>query len=173
MTPSQCRAARALLEWTQENLEQRSGVAKKTIADFERGTQIPYPKTIREIELALEAAGVQFIAENGGGAGVRLKEAAPRLVRRRISRFERMASLAISYRGKEYRVSLSTDILDDIDRTNHPSDAAFERSADAHLNLILVRAANAIDAGRADRDGNVLLTANPDFPETGPTARRK
>ena len=59
-------------------LEGRAKVAKKKIADFERGSQIPYERTLHEIELALRAAGVAFIPENGGGAGVRLKEALPR-----------------------------------------------------------------------------------------------
>ena len=37
LSPAQCRAARALLNWTQEDLVRNSKVTKKTIADFERG----------------------------------------------------------------------------------------------------------------------------------------
>jgi len=36
----------------------------------------PYPRTIAAIRAALESAGVEFIAENGGGAGVRLRKGA-------------------------------------------------------------------------------------------------
>lgn len=170
LKPSQCRAARALLGWSQDDLEAKSGVSKKTIADFEREAQIPYDRTLRELELAVEAAGAQLIPENGGGAGVRLKAAVPQLTRKRASRFDRMATVAIRYRNQDFQLRLSTDILDDIDRTNHETDSAFEKSIDAHMNLILLTAAAAIDAGRASEDGTVVLTAD-DFDETAP--RRK
>lgn len=53
-------------------------MAVATIADFEVGRRTPMPRTLAAIRTALEAAGVEFIAENGGGAGVRLrKDAAP------------------------------------------------------------------------------------------------
>lgn len=78
ISAEQCRAARALLAWSQDQLEQASSVAKKTIADFERGARSPYPRTLADIRSALESAGVIFIAENGEGPGVRLrKEAKP------------------------------------------------------------------------------------------------
>ena len=74
MTRLQCRAARELLEWGQDDLEKASRVAKKTIADFERGARTPLPRTLAAIQGALEDAGVEFIPENGGGAGVRLRK---------------------------------------------------------------------------------------------------
>ncbi len=74
MTPSQCRAARALVGMSQDELATRSGVAKRTIASFESDTRQPYPRTVDALRTALEAAGVEFIAENGGGAGVRLQK---------------------------------------------------------------------------------------------------
>jgi transcriptional regulator with XRE-family HTH domain len=48
-----------------------ASVSPDTIARLERGETL-YPRTIAAIRAALEAAGVEFIAENGGGAGVRL-----------------------------------------------------------------------------------------------------
>jgi DNA-binding XRE family transcriptional regulator len=77
ITREQCRAARALLGWTQDQLEaatENGGakVAKKTIADFEVGKRAPYTRTLLDIRRALEGAGVIFIAENGDGPGVRL-----------------------------------------------------------------------------------------------------
>ncbi|WP_339863575.1 helix-turn-helix transcriptional regulator [Paremcibacter congregatus] len=77
MTPIsrlQCRAARSLLDWRQDELEAASNVAKKTIADFERGARTPRPVNLEAIKGALETAGIEFIPENGGGAGVRLKK---------------------------------------------------------------------------------------------------
>lgn len=70
--PEQCRAARALLGWSQDQLSAASKVAKATIANFEAGKRSPYERTLADMRDALEAAGVLFIAENGGGAGVRL-----------------------------------------------------------------------------------------------------
>lgn len=174
LKPSQCRAGRALLGWSQDDLEARSQVSKKTIAEFEREAQIPYGQTLREIELALEAGGVQIISENGGGAGVRLKAAVPHQTRKRASRFDRMAALAVSYRGREYQVQLPTEILDDIDRTSHRTDAALEKSMDDHMNLILLAAAAAIDdrnRNRVDPNGIVMLTNDDFIEETGPRRR--
>lgn len=172
ITPEQCRAARGLLNWSQEELDQRSAVSKKTIVEFEGGGQIPFEKTLRQIELALEAGGVQFIPANGGGAGVRLKVAVPRLVRKRASRFDRLATIAIHYKGAEYKLRLSTDILDDIDRTNYSTDVEYERSIDFHMNQILLTGAAAIDTSRTDDEGLVVLTPD-DFPEVGSPLRKK
>ena len=72
ITPAQCRAARATIGWSQDQLSDAAKVAKKTIADFEGGNRTPYGRTLDAVQAALEAAGMQFIAENGGGAGVRL-----------------------------------------------------------------------------------------------------
>jgi DNA-binding XRE family transcriptional regulator len=74
MTRGQCRAARALLEWNQDQLAETASVSKKTLADFEAGKRTPYDRTLADIRRALEEAGIQFIPENGGGAGVRFKD---------------------------------------------------------------------------------------------------
>lgn len=70
----QCRAARALLEWTQDRLAETASVSKKTIVDFEAGRRTPYDRTIADLVRALESAGIAFIGENGGGAGVRFRD---------------------------------------------------------------------------------------------------
>lgn len=75
ISPDQCRAARGLLGWSQDDLAKQSGVTKKSIADYERGaTTKPQPRTLRDLRSALEAAGIEFIFPNGGGAGVRWRE---------------------------------------------------------------------------------------------------
>jgi transcriptional regulator with XRE-family HTH domain len=72
---AQCRGARGLLGWSQSDLSTASKTATKTIADFERGAREPYQRTLEDVRAALEQAGVEFIAENGGGPGVRLRKA--------------------------------------------------------------------------------------------------
>jgi len=67
---AQCRAARALLDWSQEELAHRASVTKKTIADFERGATRPYARTIAKIIAALTITGLELL--NDGAPGVRL-----------------------------------------------------------------------------------------------------
>lgn len=74
ITPAQCRAARALIEWSRDQLAEASKVALRTIVDFERGAREPRAVTLDAIKRALEAADVIFISENGEGPGVRLKK---------------------------------------------------------------------------------------------------
>lgn len=74
VSPAQCRAARALIGWSQGQLAEASSVAKATIANFEAGKREPYARTLEDLRRALEAAGVEFIPENGGGPGVRLRK---------------------------------------------------------------------------------------------------
>lgn len=74
MQPAQCRAARALIGMSQEDLAAGSAVAKATIAAFELGQRQPYQRTIEALHRALSDAGVVFIDENGEGPGVRLRK---------------------------------------------------------------------------------------------------
>ncbi|WP_229754922.1 helix-turn-helix domain-containing protein [Mameliella alba] len=69
------KAARALLRWSQNDLADASGVSIPTIKRLESATGPLGGRvdTAEAIRAALETAGVEFIAENGGGAGVRLK----------------------------------------------------------------------------------------------------
>jgi hypothetical protein len=73
ISPGQARAARALIGWTQDRLIEATGIPKRTLARFELGDGAPQRRTLVAIRTALEAAGVEFIPENGGGAGVRLR----------------------------------------------------------------------------------------------------
>jgi transcriptional regulator with XRE-family HTH domain len=73
-TPAQVRAARALLAWSREKLSGECGVPMRTLARFEGEEAVPRAATLSAIRAALEAAGVDFIEQNGGGAGVRLSK---------------------------------------------------------------------------------------------------
>jgi transcriptional regulator with XRE-family HTH domain len=76
LTSEQLRAARALLRWEQRNLAEASGVSLPTVKRLETqpGELAAQERTIVELRKALETAGIEFIAENGGGAGVRLRK---------------------------------------------------------------------------------------------------
>ena len=71
---AQCRAARGLLGWSQLDLAKQSGVGTVAIHQLESGASQPRRATLDVIRRAFEMAGVEFIDENGGGVGVRLKK---------------------------------------------------------------------------------------------------
>ena len=74
ITSAQCRAARGLLSWSQQDLADRAGVAIMTIHHFEKEGSEPRRATLEVIKRAFEKAGVEFIDENGGGPGLRLRK---------------------------------------------------------------------------------------------------
>ena len=65
ITPAQCRAARALLNLTQPQLVESSGVSIGTIAHFEREQRSLMRANMDAIQRALEAAGVEFMDDDG------------------------------------------------------------------------------------------------------------
>ena len=75
ISAAQLRAARGLLGLSQAKLAERAGVSSMTVKRAE-GSGSPYPAqgALSAIRSALEDAGCEFIAENGAGAGVRLKK---------------------------------------------------------------------------------------------------
>lgn len=60
ITPEQCRAARALLNWSQPDLAKTANVGQSTITRFECGARTPRASNLAAIQGALEAAGVVF-----------------------------------------------------------------------------------------------------------------
>ena len=73
-TPGQCRAARGLLEITQSQLARAADLGLSTVVDFEKERRQVSLGAVQAIRRALEGAGVEFIDENGGGPGVRLRK---------------------------------------------------------------------------------------------------
>ena len=74
-SPELFRAARALLGISQAELADRAGFSSMTVKRAEgSGSPAPSAATVAAIRAALEAAGVVFMPENGGGAGVRLRK---------------------------------------------------------------------------------------------------
>jgi transcriptional regulator with XRE-family HTH domain len=69
---AQVKMARAALDLGVRDLAKLAKVSANTIARLERGEELR-PATLNAVRGALEAAGVEFIPQNGGGAGVRLK----------------------------------------------------------------------------------------------------
>jgi transcriptional regulator with XRE-family HTH domain len=76
LTSAQIRAARALLRWSADNLAQETSLSVTTIrrAELKESETSLTSANDRAIRQALESAGVEFIDENGGGPGVRLRK---------------------------------------------------------------------------------------------------
>jgi predicted transcriptional regulator len=81
ISPAQCRAGRALLEITQTQLAASAALGLSTVVDYEKERRQVSPESVEAIRRALVRAGVEFIDENGGGVGVRLRKRRLRKVR--------------------------------------------------------------------------------------------
>jgi transcriptional regulator with XRE-family HTH domain len=66
--------ARAALNWTVRDLADATGLHRNTVTNLEIGRYAGDPQTLAIIEQVLLKAGIEFIDENGGGAGVRLRK---------------------------------------------------------------------------------------------------
>ncbi|GAC1046237.1 hypothetical protein thsrh120_62440 [Rhizobium sp. No.120] len=76
ITGAQLRAARAMIRWSAKDLAQAAGIGVATVsrAEIEDGVPSVTSANLKAMQLALETAGIEFIAENGGGVGVRFKK---------------------------------------------------------------------------------------------------
>ncbi|HXY58663.1 MAG TPA: helix-turn-helix transcriptional regulator [Methylocystis sp.] len=72
ITPAQCRAARGLLDWSQQDLADAAKVGNTTICNFEGGRSLPQKSKLAALQGAFERAGVTLVEEDDGGIGVRM-----------------------------------------------------------------------------------------------------
>ena len=72
--PAQCRAARALLEWSEGELAARTLLPPFLVADFERNLRLVSAEAVAAMRFALEDAGIEFVSGGGNARGVILKQ---------------------------------------------------------------------------------------------------
>lgn len=72
LLPATCRAGRALLDWTQEDLAKAAGVCRSTIREFEKEHHALQRASEEAVVEALARAGVELIPSGHHGPGVRL-----------------------------------------------------------------------------------------------------
>ena len=74
ISPAQCRAARGLLDWSQEDLARAAGLSRSTIKDFEAGRHELQRASASQLVQSLMTAGIILLPATGAGlgAGVRL-----------------------------------------------------------------------------------------------------
>jgi transcriptional regulator with XRE-family HTH domain len=78
LTPALCRAARGLLDWTQSELAERSGISRSTIRDYEAARHPAHRATESQLRLAFEHGGVTFVPTADGNMAVCQAERVPK-----------------------------------------------------------------------------------------------
>jgi DNA-binding transcriptional regulator YiaG len=68
MSPEQSRAARAWLDWSQEELAAKASVSLSTVRDFEKARRVPIANNLTAMRVALEGAGIDFV--DGAAPGI-------------------------------------------------------------------------------------------------------
>lgn len=92
------------MNWSREQLAEASGVPLRTIADFELTNTSPRNATVTRLLDALQRAGIEFLPENGGDAGVRRRRLRPG---DRV-RFRESSNLRLSFNVKKGEVGTIT-----------------------------------------------------------------
>jgi DNA-binding XRE family transcriptional regulator len=159
--PAQIRAARALLEWSQEKLASEAGVGVSTVRDVESQRRQLETSAASEIVRTLRNEGVIFVSGNAKeGPGVRLVAGRPHMIKPPtvMSMWDGMP-FAVEWCGQRINVFVSREALDDLGqfRTQQP-DAAYLEVFNKFRGSILDGVAAALAAGQANDKGQLLLT---------------
>jgi hypothetical protein len=75
MSPEQCRAARAWLNWSQGDLAGKASVGLSTVKSFEGGLRTPIANNLEAMKRVLSEAGIELLFEDGHATGIRAKRA--------------------------------------------------------------------------------------------------
>jgi transcriptional regulator with XRE-family HTH domain len=144
ISAAQCRAARALLNWTQELLATNACVSRATIADFENSSRLPMTNNIRSMADSMFAAGVEFIPEqNTLGVGVRFRERKLQYISNlKIDRFRRRATMRMVYAGQHFICHIELNAVDDYHQSSFRTDEEYSLAISKILHIILASVEN-------------------------------
>ena len=169
IVPAQVRAARALLEWSQEDLARAANVSVTTVRDFKSGRRPTEASSMREIQRAFDNEDVVLLPGNSeGGPGVRFASGRPHVIRPPVMTIYEGLFFGVEWEGKDITVSVSYEVIQDLGEfTGQQKEATYQKLFVTHRGEILGAAARALAAGRIDRHLRVRLTAQ-DFPNLVP-----
>src|SRR5258708_15821222 len=140
IVPAQIRAARAMLEWSQEDLAEKSEVSLSTVRDVESQRRPLDTSAAAEIHRTLENAGVIFIPGSpDAGPGVRLVAGRPQVIRPpTVMTMWDGLPFAVEWQGKAVTVYVSQEAIDDLGRfrDNRPN-AYYLKVFEKYLGSIL------------------------------------
>jgi transcriptional regulator with XRE-family HTH domain len=162
IVPAQIRAARAMLEWSQEDLAEKSGVSLSTVRDVESQRRPLDTAAAAEIHRALENAGLIFIpGAANAGPGVRLVAGRPQVIRPpTVMTMWDGLPFTVEWQGKAVTVYLSREALDDLGRFREARpNADYLKVFEKYRGGILDDVARALTAGKATDKGLRLTGA--------------
>ena len=159
ISAAQCRAARAMLNWSQDDLATNAQVARATIADFERKERDPVRNNLFSIISTFEARGVAFVEEGEFGAGVRLKQ--PELEYINSVRLRGGdVIIPMKFRGQKFSAVVPHEVIDDLDRTNYALDEDRVKAVEAHFPKYLRIAERMVRRLNHVLGDHLILTSN-------------
>ena len=159
--PAQIRAARALLEWSQEELADKAEVGLSTVRDVESERRPLDTAAATEICRALQNAGVIFESGTANiGPGVRLVAGRPHVIRPpTVMTMWDGFPFVVEWEGKPITVYVARAAMDDLGRfRSREKDAAYLKVFDKYRGSILDGVAKALADGRANAKGQLRLT---------------
>lgn len=163
IVPAQIRAARAMMEWSQESLAEKSGVSLSTVRDVESQRRPLDTSAAAEIHLALENAGVIFIPGSpDAGPGVRLVAGRPQVIRPpTVMTMWDGLPFTVEWQGKAVIVYVSREVIDDLGRFRDARpNADYLKVFEKFRGSILDGVAKALAAGKATNKGLRLVHAD-------------
>lgn len=169
--PAQIRAARSLVNWSQDELAKAADVALTSVRDIEGERRAADSGTVSNVRRALENEGVEFLpgaAEHG--PGVRLVGNRPNLIRRPtvMTMWDGMP-LEVEFKGKAFCAFISREVLDDLGRlTKKEPDEVYFKIFDKHRGSILDAVRRAFGSRENwDKQGRLYIRGK-DIPELCP-----
>ncbi len=163
LVPAQVRAARALLNWSQDDLRTQADIALSSVRDFENEKRTSEGQVAAAMLRALQEAGVKFVTgDDDAGPGVRLVGDRPNLIRRPtvVSKFEGIP-FDVEWRGKHLSVLVSREVIDDLGRLKGDEGSEVQLSVwEKYKGRILDGLRKALLSGvQPDRYGHLRLTS--------------
>ena len=127
ISSDQSRAARGLLNWTQDDLAKNSCVSRATVADFENNSRAPLTNNLRSMSDSMFAAGVEFISEDGtSGVGIRFRERKLQYVKSvKIDRSYLRATMRMTYADVDFLCHIELTAVDDYYRDHFRTDEEY------------------------------------------------
>ena len=158
ITAAQCRAARSLLNWTQNQLATNANVSRATIVDFESNTRQPMRNNLKAIADCMFAAGVEFLSEeNSAGVGVRFREQKLEYSKNvKVDRYNKSATMRMRYAGEDFQCMIDLNAINNYHQANLSTDTEFAQAISNILHIVLAVAERSVPT--SIRDGKLRVT---------------
>ncbi|NJO38821.1 MAG: helix-turn-helix transcriptional regulator [Rhizobiales bacterium] len=159
ISADQCRAARSLLNWTQDQLAKNANVSRATVVDFESSSRQPMTNNLRSIADSMFAAGIEFIPEEDGkGVGVRFRERKLEYINniRRIDLFNGRATMRMRFAGEDFLCHIELDAVIQHHQKHLETERGFAQAISEMQHVILATAER--HAETHIRDGEMTVT---------------